>query len=172
MFELLHQYFDHELLLPWQWLIITGEPSFGKLIDEYLHDFDIFHLAHATELLHYIDSKYLSVELGGNRPVDMNTWMVVQQNVDAFTLRFGGKKFLYPQFFYLSATKCSKRVGSFVKILNKEDISLHKNRDTIREVIWLQWRPINPQNFPLYPFHNRYTFYCRWLKGIEESTEG
>ena len=69
--------------------IILGEPSFGKLIDEYLHDFDIFHLAHATELLHYIDSKYLSVELGGNRPVDMNTWMVVQQNVDAFTLRFG-----------------------------------------------------------------------------------
>jgi len=96
-----------------------GEPSFGKLIDEYLHDFDIFHLAHATELLHYIDPKYLSVELGGNRPVDMDTWMVVQQNVDAFTL---------------SATKCSKRMGSFVKILNKEDISLHKNRDTIREV--------------------------------------
>ena len=48
-------------------LIILGEPSFGKLIDEYLHDFDIFHLAHATELLHYIDPKYLSVELGGSR---------------------------------------------------------------------------------------------------------
>ena len=47
--------------------MIPGEPSFGKLIDEYLHDFDIFHLAHATELLHYIDPKYLSVELGGNR---------------------------------------------------------------------------------------------------------
>ena len=46
---------------------MLGEPSFGKLIDEYLHDFDIFHLAHATELLHYIDPKYLSVELGGNR---------------------------------------------------------------------------------------------------------
>ena len=25
-------------------------------------------------------------------------------------------------------------MGSFVKILSKEDISLHKNRDTIREV--------------------------------------
>ena len=66
----------------------SGEPSFGKLIDEYLHDFDIFHLAHASELLHYIDPKYLSVELGGNRPVEMDTWMVVQQNVDAFTLRW------------------------------------------------------------------------------------
>lgn len=50
-----------------KYFIISGEPSFGKLIDEYLHDFDIFHLAHATELLHYIDPKYLSVELGGNR---------------------------------------------------------------------------------------------------------
>ena len=56
-------------------------------MDEYLHDFDIFHLAHATELLHYIDAKYLSVELGGSKPVDLDTWMVVQQNVDAFTLR-------------------------------------------------------------------------------------
>ena len=56
-------------------------------MDEYLHDFDIFHLAHTTELLHYIDPKYLSVELGGSRPVDLDTWMVVQQNVDAFTLR-------------------------------------------------------------------------------------
>ena len=69
-------------------IFYSGEPSFGKLIDEYLHDFDIFHLAHATELLHYIDAKYLSVDLGGSRPVDMNTWMVVQQNVDAFTLRY------------------------------------------------------------------------------------
>ena len=56
-------------------------------MDEHLHDFDIFHLAHLTELLHYIDPKYLSVELGGSRPVDLDTWMVVQQNVDAFTLR-------------------------------------------------------------------------------------
>ena len=56
-------------------------------MDEHLHDFDIFHLGHLTELLHYIDPKYLSVELGGSRPVDLDTWMVVQQNVDAFTLR-------------------------------------------------------------------------------------
>ena len=66
---------------------LSDETRFGKLVDEYLHDFDIFHLAHATELLHYIDPKYLSVELGGSRPVDLDTWMVVQQNVDAFTLR-------------------------------------------------------------------------------------
>jgi len=94
-------------------------PDVCKLLNEYLHDFDIFHVAHATELLHYIDAKYLSAELGGSNPVDVDTWMVVQQNVDAFTV---------------SATKCAKRMGTFVKILNKEDISIHKNRDTIREV--------------------------------------
>ena len=53
--------------------------------------------------------------------MDVDTWMVVQQNVDAFTV---------------NATKCAKKMGSFVKILNKEDISMHKNRDTIREVGW------------------------------------
>ena len=99
--------------------IILGQPVVGKLLDEFLHDFDIFHVTHATELLHYMDAKYLSAELGGSNPVDVDTWMVVQQNVDAFTV---------------SATKCAKRMGTFIKILNKEDISIHKNRDTIREV--------------------------------------
>ena len=60
----------------------------GQLVDsDYLLDFDIYHVSHFTELLHYIDAKYLSVELGGSKPVDLDTWMVVQQNVDAFTLR-------------------------------------------------------------------------------------
>lgn len=59
----------------------------------------------------------------GSNPVDVDTWMVVQQNVDAFTV---------------NATKCAKKMGSFVKILNKEDISMHKNRDTIREVGWAE----------------------------------
>ena len=51
-----------------------------------MHDFDIFHVTHATELLHYMDAKYLSAELGGSNPIDVDTWMVVQQNVDAFTV--------------------------------------------------------------------------------------
>ena len=67
---------------------VSDESRFGKLVDEYLHDFDIILLGHATELLHYIDPKYLSAELGGSRPPDLDTWMVVQQNVDAFSLRY------------------------------------------------------------------------------------
>ena len=67
---------------------IPDESRFGKLVDEYLHDFDIFQLSDSTELLHHIDPKYLSAELGGSRPPDLDTWMVVQQNVDAFSLRY------------------------------------------------------------------------------------
>ena len=37
----------------------------GKLVDEYLHDFDVFHVEQVAELLHYMDGKYLSAELGG-----------------------------------------------------------------------------------------------------------
>ena len=88
---------------------LSDETRFGKLVDEYLHDFDIFHLAHATELLHYIDPKYLSVELGGSRPVDLDTWMVVQQNVDAFTLRNAQHfLFLFSTTAHLSLTACLK----------------------------------------------------------------
>ena len=32
----------------------------GQLVDDYLLDFDIFHVSHVTELLHYIEPKYLS----------------------------------------------------------------------------------------------------------------
>ena len=42
-----------------------------------------------------------------------------QENVDSFTV---------------SATKCARRMATFVKILNKEDISTMDNRDNIREV--------------------------------------
>ena len=34
-------------------------------MDEYLHDFDVFHVEQVAELLHYMDGKYLSAELGG-----------------------------------------------------------------------------------------------------------
>ena len=63
-----------------------------------------------------MDAKYLSAKLGGSNPIDVDTWMVVQTNVDAFTV---------------STTKCAKRMGTFVKTLNEGDISIHKNRDTI-----------------------------------------
>ena len=33
-------------------------------MDDYLLDFDIYHVSHVTELVMYIDAKYLSRELG------------------------------------------------------------------------------------------------------------
>ena len=40
--------------------ISSGKPVLGQLVDDYLLDFDIFHVSHVTELLHYIEPKYLS----------------------------------------------------------------------------------------------------------------
>ena len=36
-------------------------------MDDYLLDFDIYHVSHVTELVMYIDAKYLSRELGESR---------------------------------------------------------------------------------------------------------
>ena len=35
----------------------VGKPVLGQLVDDYLLDFDIFHVSHVTELTHYIDTK-------------------------------------------------------------------------------------------------------------------
>ena len=43
--------------------------------------------SHATELLHYIDAKYLSSELGGTNNIHLDTWLNIQHHVDIFTTR-------------------------------------------------------------------------------------
>ena len=51
----------------------------GQLVDsDYLLDFDIFHVSHVTELLHYVDAKYLSSELGGTNNIQVDTWLNIQ----------------------------------------------------------------------------------------------
>ena len=53
----------------------------GQLVDsDYLLDFDIFHVSHVTELLHYIEAKYLSSELGGTNNIEVDTWLNIQVN--------------------------------------------------------------------------------------------
>ena len=83
----------------------------GQLVDsDYLLDFDIYHVSHFTELLHYIDAKYLSSELGGTNDLEVDTWLNIQvqspllniklllvltplslfqHHVDTFTSRYG-----------------------------------------------------------------------------------
>jgi len=96
-----------------------GGPMLGQLADDYLLDFDIIHVAHVTELLHYIDAKYLSHELGGSSPIDVDTWLNAQKHVDYFTV---------------STTKIARRLATFVRSLNKEDLKHHNNNEMIQEV--------------------------------------
>ena len=98
---------------------IPGKPVLGQLVDDSLLDFDIFHVSHVAELLHYIDDKYLDNVMGGSNPEDVDTWLNIQQQVDSFTI---------------SATKIAKRLATFVRILNQEDISLHNENNRIQEV--------------------------------------
>ena len=55
----------------------------------------------------------------GSNPTDVDTWLNVQQHVNSVTI---------------SATKIAKRVVTFVKILNQEDVTQHKNKDTIQKL--------------------------------------
>ena len=91
----------------------------GQIVDDYLLDFDIYHMSHVTELLHYIDAKYLSSQLGGTNSEDVENWLCLQQHVDCFTAR---------------ATLIARRLATFVKVLNQEDISQLDNYDLIKEV--------------------------------------
>ena len=53
----------------------------GQLVDDYLLDFDIFHVSNVTELLHYVDQKYLGEDLGGQAATDVDQWLLVQVRV-------------------------------------------------------------------------------------------
>ena len=41
----------------------------GQLVDDFLLDFDIFHVSAVAELVHYVDTKYLPAELGGTQVI-------------------------------------------------------------------------------------------------------
>ena len=60
----------------------------GQLVDsDYLLDFDIFHVSAVTELLHYVDGKYLGADLDTTCSSIVDTWIQTQHHVDSFTLR-------------------------------------------------------------------------------------
>ena len=68
---------------------MIGKPMLGQLVDtDYLLDFDIFHVSQVTELLHYVDGKYLTCELGGSNTGHVDTWLSTQYHVDSFTVRY------------------------------------------------------------------------------------
>ena len=117
--------------------MVAGKPVLGQLVDDYLLDFDIFHVSNVTELLHYVDPKYLGQELGGQASTDVDQWLLVQVGCKINCLFCGLRIVMFQEnvdSFTVSATKCARRMATFVKILNKEDISTMDNRDNIREV--------------------------------------
>ena len=59
----------------------------GQLVDDYLLDFDIFHVSNVTELLHYVDQKYLGEDLGGQASTDVDQWLLVQVRKSFYLLR-------------------------------------------------------------------------------------
>ena len=86
-----------------------GGAMLGQLVDsDYLLDFDIYHVSHFTELLHYIDAKYLSSELGGTDNIQVDTWLSIQQNVDIFTV---------------NATHTARKLSAFMRLLHQDDQS-------------------------------------------------
>ena len=100
-------------------------------------DFDIFHVSAVSELAHYVETKYLCTELGGSAVTDVDQWLLVQVSL-APPVQTSDNVSFYPQenvdSFTVSATKCARRMATFVKILNKEDISTIEDRESIREV--------------------------------------
>ena len=55
----------------------------GQLVDDYLMDFDIFHVSAVSELAHYVEPKYLCTELGGSSVTDVDQWLLVQVSQSA-----------------------------------------------------------------------------------------
>ena len=58
--------------------VTSGKPVLGQLVDDYLMDFDIFHVSAVSELAHYVEAKYLCTELGGSSVTDVDQWLLVQ----------------------------------------------------------------------------------------------
>ena len=88
----------------------TGGAMLGQLVDSnYLLDFDIFHVSQVTELLHYVDGKYLSSELGGSNNGHVDTWINTQHHVDRFSNM---------------ASTTIKKLSSFMKMLHQHQDEL------------------------------------------------
>ena len=76
----------------------------NQLVEEFLLDFDIFNVSEPSDLIHYLDSKYIPSELGGHLINDVEGWLVLQEHVETFSF---------------SARRIARRLAQFVGILNQ-----------------------------------------------------
>ena len=97
----------------------TGGAMLGQLVDSnYLLDFDIFHVSQVTELLHYVDGKYLSSELGGSNNGHVDTWISTQHHVDRFTVM---------------ATTTVRKLSTFMKMLHQHQDEMNDDMTEMAE---------------------------------------
>ena len=84
----------------------SGGAMLGQLVDsDYLLDFDIFHVSAVTELLHYVDGKYLGGDLGAVGTGHVDTWIQTQHHVDRFTA---------------TATQTARKLSAFMRLLHQD----------------------------------------------------
>ena len=76
----------------------------NQLIEEFLLDFDIFHLNEANELMHHLEPKFIPNELGGHLVNDIEGWLLLQEHVETFSF---------------SARRIARRLAQFVGVLNQ-----------------------------------------------------
>jgi hypothetical protein len=76
----------------------------NQLVEEFLLDFDIFHLNEPADLLHHVEVKYIPSELGGQHIHDVEGWLILQEHVEAFSF---------------SARRIARRLAQFVGVLNQ-----------------------------------------------------
>ncbi len=92
--------------------LLHGGPASGlakdlivnQLVDEFLLDFDVFHLAECGELMHHVDTKFIPTELGGLLLNDVEAWLLLQEHVETFSF---------------SARRIARRLAQFVGVLNQ-----------------------------------------------------
>ena len=76
----------------------------NQLIEEFLLDFDIFHLNEFNELIHHVEPKFIPSELGGHLVQDIEGWLLLQEHVETFSF---------------SARRIARRLAQFVGVLNQ-----------------------------------------------------
>jgi hypothetical protein len=90
----------------------------ARIIDDFLLDFDIFHVRDVNELQHYIDPKCLPCELGGQVSSDVEVWLTLQEHVESFSF---------------NARRIARKLAQFVGLLNAEDVD-YRSEDTLKDV--------------------------------------
>ena len=88
---------------------------------DYLLDFDILHVSHVSELLHYIQPEFLPPELGGTCHTHPDTWLPLQRQVRLCLLSDCIFTAVQVDCFTVGATKTARKLSAFMRLLNQDE---------------------------------------------------